>query len=287
VLASDTRLALVKSPLNYTGGKFKLLPQILPLLPDDIGTFVDAFGGGGNVLANVAADAHIYNDWDADVSNLLRWLSTKTPEAAVGDVEMVIDTFGLNKSNKDGFYQCRAYFNDGAREPAVFYALIAHAFNNQIRFNSKGGYNIPFGTDRSEFNPALRERFLAFTERLNSMSTTFATGDFTQVVIPDNAFVYCDPPYLISDATYNKSSGGWGHDDEARLEEWLRGLDARGIRWALSNVMEHQGHTNVALEKFSADFNVRDLTASYANASYHKKDRVSKSREVLVTNFTL
>lgn len=27
---------LVKSPLNYTGGKFKLLPQILPYFPYDI-----------------------------------------------------------------------------------------------------------------------------------------------------------------------------------------------------------------------------------------------------------
>ena len=37
---------LIKSPLNYTGGKFKLLPQILPLFPNDINTFVDLFGGG-------------------------------------------------------------------------------------------------------------------------------------------------------------------------------------------------------------------------------------------------
>lgn len=38
---------LIKSPLNYTGGKFKLLPQILPLFPNEINTFVDLFGGGG------------------------------------------------------------------------------------------------------------------------------------------------------------------------------------------------------------------------------------------------
>lgn len=36
----------IKSPLNYTGGKFKLLPQILPLMPDDIENFVDLFCGG-------------------------------------------------------------------------------------------------------------------------------------------------------------------------------------------------------------------------------------------------
>ena len=39
---------LVKSPLNYTGGKFKLLPQILPLISNKIDTFIDLFCGGGN-----------------------------------------------------------------------------------------------------------------------------------------------------------------------------------------------------------------------------------------------
>ena len=38
----------IKSPLNYTGGKYKLLPQILPLFPNEIDTFIDLFGGGYN-----------------------------------------------------------------------------------------------------------------------------------------------------------------------------------------------------------------------------------------------
>lgn len=287
MLATSLPLALVKSPLNYTGGKFKLLPQILPMFPTNIDTFVDAFGGGGNVAANVSARSHIYNDWDANVAGLLSWLAVTTPEEAVSQVESVIAHFGLSKTNKDGFLAVREFYNAGNRYPAVFYALIAHGFNNQIRFNSKGGFNIPFGTDRSEFNPALRERFLAFTQRLNNMNIEFLSGDFTEILVADNSFVYCDPPYLITDATYNTSSGGWDHDDEARLEEWLYALDRRGIRWALSNVMEHQGHRNVSLETFAANFHVTDLNISYANASYHKKDRTSQSREVLVTNFAV
>ena len=33
------------SPMNYIGGKYKLLPQILPLFPEFTGTFVDLFCG--------------------------------------------------------------------------------------------------------------------------------------------------------------------------------------------------------------------------------------------------
>lgn len=31
----------IKSPLNYVGGKFKLLPQIIPLFPTNINRFFD------------------------------------------------------------------------------------------------------------------------------------------------------------------------------------------------------------------------------------------------------
>lgn len=53
---------MIQSPLNYTGGKFKLLPQILPHFPKDIDVFVDLFCGGCNVGINVKANSVIYND---------------------------------------------------------------------------------------------------------------------------------------------------------------------------------------------------------------------------------
>ena len=52
----------IASPLNYTGGKYKLLPQIFPLFPDNVNTFVDIFCGGCNVGINVNAQHIICND---------------------------------------------------------------------------------------------------------------------------------------------------------------------------------------------------------------------------------
>lgn len=43
----------IKSPLNYTGSKYKLLSQLMPLFPKNISTFVDLFTGGGTVALNV------------------------------------------------------------------------------------------------------------------------------------------------------------------------------------------------------------------------------------------
>lgn len=62
----------IKSPLNYTGGKYKLLPQILPLMPDKFDIFVDLFTGGANVIANINANLRIANDYNNEVISIYK-----------------------------------------------------------------------------------------------------------------------------------------------------------------------------------------------------------------------
>ena len=61
---------IIPSPLNYIGGKYKLLPQILPLFPEISGTFIDLFCGGCNVGINANADRVILNDTDENLRYL-------------------------------------------------------------------------------------------------------------------------------------------------------------------------------------------------------------------------
>ncbi|MFS0884925.1 Dam family site-specific DNA-(adenine-N6)-methyltransferase [Aeromicrobium sp. 179-A 4D2 NHS] len=279
---------LVRSPLNYTGGKYRLLPQLMPLFPatDTYTTFIDAFGGGGNVVANVPAARSIYNDFDKAVTDVLTWMATTTVTTALGQVDAVMAEYALDKENSDGYYDLRAAFNADPSNQPMFYTLVAHGFNNQIRFNRHGHYNIPFG--KRTFNGAQRKRFTDFAERLQSLDLTFVNGSFDELDVPDDAFVYCDPPYLITHATYNKETGdsvGWGAYQETALEKWLDGLTDRGVKWALSNVTHHQGKENTSLIDFAKRYTLHELDFDYKNASYHKKDRDSKTIEVLVTNY--
>lgn len=275
----------VKSPLNYTGGKFKLLDQIIPLFPEEIEVFVDLFGGGGNVLANVDAKQHVYNDINVPVSGLIAWLHFTPVAVALAQVDTYIGRFGLDKENREGYLACRAEYNEGdTKHPSHLYALLTHAFNNQIRFNAKGEYNMPFGSGRSSFNATLRGRFVEFANRMASLNLIGSATTFAEVVAPPKSFFYCDPPYLITTATYNEKDG-WTPENEEQLLHYLRTLDSYGVKWALSNVTHHQGRTNDLLIAFAEDYNVHSLTMKYSNASYHKKDRESESREVLVTNY--
>jgi DNA adenine methylase len=62
ILLQQRTAKIIRSPLNYIGGKSKLLPQLLPLFPKEIDKFIDLFAGGCNVGINVSANKINFND---------------------------------------------------------------------------------------------------------------------------------------------------------------------------------------------------------------------------------
>lgn len=272
----------IKSPLNYVGGKYKLLPQILPLFPNNINTFVDLFGGGGNVTVNIRAEHCVYNDILNQVPELLIYLQRNPVEKSVEQIKDLINTYSLSKTNQEGYLKLRNDYNVNPT-PIKFYTLICYAFNNQIRFNSKNEYNMPFGKNRSSFNPTLENKFIEFATEIQNPKYIFKSGSFEAFDLSDldnTDFVYCDPPYFSSVATYNES-GGWTEQNEQTLLNLLDELNNRNIRWALSNNLKYD---NPLLDKWKDKYNVHYLGGDYSNCNYHKKDK-SKDIEVLITNY--
>lgn len=303
---------LIQSPLNYTGGKFKLLPQLLPHFPDDIDYFVDLFCGGGNVGINVPCNKVLFND----VNSLLRFMFGTFKNMDKSETFMLIDSIiekynlsdsdkngyeyygcnssdGLSKFNAEGYNKLRNDFNTmTSRDYGYYitlYVLIVYAFNNQIRFNKKGEFNLPAG--KRDFNKKMREKLSMFIDRLKSGDYKFESCDFRD--LPNNdwnekTFVYVDPPYLITCATYNEQDG-WNETLEKELLGYLDKLNERGIRFALSNVLHSKGKENTILidwiNKNIGKYRVIYLDYTYSNSNYQTKDRTSKAEEVLIVNY--
>lgn len=277
----------VKSPLNYTGGKYKLLPQLLELFPKQVNTFVDLFAGGGNVSVNVKVEKVVFNDLMWQVPEMLQEFKKIGVEESLRKIDGYISSYDLSKENKEGYLALRELYNKGKSDPLMLYTLICYSFNNQIRFNNKGAYNMPFGKDRSSFNPTLREKFITFVQRLQSMEIQFSSKDFRELdldTLGENDFVYCDPPYLITVASYNEN-GGWGEQAERDLLAKLDTLDKAGVKFGLSNVFESKGKENIILKEWAKGYKVHYLDHTYSNCSYHKKDKQSKDIEVFITNY--
>ena len=300
---------LIQSPLNYTGGKYKLLKQILPHFPQKIDTFVDLFCGGCNVGINVPADNVIFNDNNPHLLSLYSTFKNLGKESVLGMIDEIIDTYGLSRShvqgysyygcdssvglgayNREQFLRLRKDFNNKNKDfhyYVMLFTLIVYAFNNQIRFNGRGEFNLPVG--KRDFNNKMRNKLCAFVDRLGEGNHRFICEDFRNFNsdgLTENSLVYCDPPYLIACATYNEKNG-WNEQCEQQLYLFLDELNERHIKFALSNVLSSKGKHNDMFAEWlqQRNYNVIHLDYNYSNSNYHTKDKTDSTDEVLIINY--
>lgn len=309
-------MKLIKSPLNYTGNKYRIIEQINNFFPDEINCMIDLFCGGATVGLNTNAKKIIFVDNNEKVINLLIFLSKQKFEDFIRKCEVQIEKYNLSYSfkygykfyrnqcndsnennglkdyNSNGFYQMREDYNalfDKNTDQAnvLLYLLMVYAFNNDIRFNSDGHFNLPAG--KTDLNKMNVDKIRDYIERIQSIETQFICASFENLdkmgIISQADFVYMDPPYLISNAVYNAD---WGSLQEYALLDFIDFLMEEKIDFALSNVLQKVGRINEPLaywcHKNSSLVSVHNIEYHYRGASYHKKNRNSREQEVLITN---
>ena len=297
------------SPLNYIGGKARILDQLLPVFPEHINTFVDLFCGGCNVGINTKANNYVYNDSNRELIGLLKMFLRLNTSTILKRMDEIVEYYGFSKTkdhdfayyggnpmkgvsryNKDPFLRLRQDYNNSPRNNqhyVMLYALVVFGFNNQMRFNDKGEYNLPVG--KRDFNEVIRRKLEVFVDKLKAQQPVIQNKDFRRFDInqlDNQSLVYLDPPYLISTATYNEG-GGWTEKDELDLLDFMDNLNARGIRFALSNMLEHKGRKNQLLIDWigQRDLQVVDIIMDYSNSNYQVEGKNSGTVEVLVKNY--
>lgn len=296
-------------PLNYTGGKYKLLPQIKQYFPIT-NCFLDLFAGGCNVGINSKSNKIILNDINTDIIELIRYFKKTDINVILDRIDQIIEEYELSRTdiygydyyncdsskglavyNKEKFLKLRKQYNfqvkKNEKDLAMLYVLIVYSFNNQIRFNSHGEFNLPVG--KRDFNFNMRNKLTLFCEALKKKDIELINKDFREIdlsKLPNDTFIYCDPPYLITTATYNES-GSWTAKDEVDLHDFLNQAHKLGLKFALSNVLEAKNKENSILKKWIENnhYNIYFLNKSYSNSNYQRKNKNSVSEEVLITNY--
>lgn len=298
-----------KSPLNYTGGKYRLLPQFENLFPKDIDTFVDFFCGGGNVAINSNAKKIIAIDKETNLIKILELFKNYDYMDIVNKLDSIIEKYNLSNTYKNGYefygqdsssglgnYNKKYYLNlrndynhmkDSEEKDFIFLTLVIFAFNHQIRFNSKGEFNMPVG--KRDFNSSIRKNLLEFCRKLVIKNISFVNSDYKNFEInslTEKDFCYFDPPYYLGDASYNENDG-WNENKEKELLEYLNKVNKHGVKFALSNVTEHKGLKNEILIDWAIEnqYNIHNLNYNYSNSNYHIKDKNQITKEVLITNY--
>lgn len=307
--SKKTNQQYINSCFNYTGNKYKQLNQLFRYFPKNVDVFVDLFCGGSvvglNALKQLNTHKVIINDNSKQLMNTFRYFKKHSYVDIKRQIDSIIDYYNLSRTskfgykfygvdsskglaavNKNSFMKLRADYNANTynsryAKAVIFYVLIVFAFNNQIRFNRKNEYNLPVG--KRDFNLKMQHKLCDFVEALHDQKIELKSTDYSNIDIPVNSFVYCDPPYSITTATYSEGNS-WSFNDDKKLFDFLDKLDKKHIMFALSNVLYHNGRENTALLQWSRKYKIHQIEFNYNNSNYHSQAKQYRTKEVLITN---
>jgi DNA adenine methylase len=246
------------------GGKRKLLPEILSIIGPEFVTrwstgftFHEPFVGGGAVffgLANAQARMNLQSSCTSfqvrDVRLADNNLALIATYKVIRDrVDALIDILTLSYPPKyantaSSYVSIRAEFNSFMNQPAKHRALGLAArfivlnrlcFNGIWRVNSSGQFNVPFA---HYDNPTIcdADNLRACSRALQGVK--LYAKDFGSTPVKHGDVVYCDPPYIPTNATSNfvgYTKEGFGTDDQVRLRDKAREWKKLGAFVLLSN----------------------------------------------------
>ena len=251
-----------ESPLNYIGNKTRVIAGIRETLPADIDNFIDAFGGGFNVGINISSESIIYNEYNHFVKELIESFWHYDTFSYIVYMKKTIQRFELKHGDKDSYLKVRDYYNsfpENKRDPRLLLVVILYSFQQQIRFNGNHEFNNPVGM--RWFNDKIMEKLISFSRRIKELNVRFFCSDYTdmfQHVNDGHTFIYLDPPYMLTNGSYNdgkRGFKGWDASQEVALFDFLDRLNGEGSRFMLSYVLEHKGKINQNLLNWTKENN--------------------------------
>ncbi len=260
--------------LKWAGGKRSLVQAILSTFPPDYRgrAYHEPFLGGGAVFFSVAPLRGTVNDVNPRLINFYRVVRDH-PGELIEEAEKL-------HYDRDIYYSLRDRFNSGGLSPVEDASLLLYlnktGYNGLYRVNSRGEFNVPFGTYRDP-TIAPRDDIHAASEALRRVEVRNEDFSYLLDAAREGDLVYLDPPYepLSRTSSFNTySPTGFPWEEQVRLGETLRELDARGVLLVLSN--------SEPTRKLYEDFNV---TTVRSNRSINTKtSRRGPINEIIVTN---
>lgn len=223
--------------IKWVGGKRRLLPALLPLLPPGaaLARHVEPFLGGGAMFFGRGPRRALLSDINPDL--------VLTYRAVRDDVEALIALLQAHARahSEANYYAVREDYNARKRgdleRAAQFIYLNKTCFNGVHRVNRKGEFNVPIGRYS---DPLIADvtALAAASVCLRRADIRCASFEFLLDEVRAGDFVYLDPPYEPVSSTANFTAyaqGGFSRDDQTQLRDVFRKLDRCGAKLMLSN----------------------------------------------------
>ena len=274
---------MAKPLLKWAGGKRQLLREIISRIPSGFSNYWEPFLGGGAVFFSISEESMGHSFVISDINPVL-CLFYETVRNKPMDLAEYITATEYHNTPAD-YYEARSRFNrlDGKANPVEKSGLLIylnrHCYNGLYRVNSRGEFNVPFGSYISPKMP-VRDQIMSASSCL--ARSTIMNRDFQEMLseTEEGDFVYLDPPYepISQSSSFTAySKGGFNWNQQKRLSSVLRELDNKGVKFLLSN------SGNGYLADLYSGFKI--VTVEARRNINSKGNRRGSVGEILVTNY--
>lgn len=286
---------IVNSPIRWAGSKKKILNEMLNTFPKNKKNYIEMFLGSGVVLLNVLDNKDVLkyknfyvNDINSNIINFYILLRDNIDDLIIKmkKFENKYNSYSMDEK-EEYYYKIRYDFNNmesGDEKALLFYFLMKTGFNGVYRENKNGKFNVPFGK---------KEKVIVNEEYLHKISESIQNVKFYNLEYKDflkemkknkkldDAFVYCDPPYLPD-------------DDLVSQKQELYTSDSFNHKSFFENLVELKQKTDIMISM--ADSKIANII--YNNKPFHGIDmreivrtinpkKLFSSKEVAFINYEL
>lgn len=219
--------------LKWAGGKRQLLNELLPLIPEYTGKYIEPFLGGGALFFALAPKKAVLSDCNEELIALYKTVA-KEPEA-------VIEALRKYHNTEREYYQIRALdwkqMSD-AEAAARMIFLNKTGYNGLYRVNLQGGFNVPYGKKESTCfcNEAqIREASKVLKRK------KLRCGDYKKILkkhAEPGDFIFLDPPYFqvtAKETFIRYTSDRFYESDQEELAEIVNDLYDMGCEIMMTN----------------------------------------------------
>lgn len=241
-------------PIKCQGIKTKLVPFIQEYIDwTGEGRWIEPFLGSGVVGFNVSQKRAIFADSNPHIINFYQSINEKKITPSAVKRYLVDEGKKLTEGGKDYYYEVRTRFNK-YHQPLDFLFLSRAGFNGIMRFNKKGGFNVPFNHKPERFSKAYVTKIVNQVRavyklcQLNDWQFLCQDFDNTLAAATEKDFVYCDPPYIGRHVDYFNS---WDENEEKRLYKLLSQTKAK---FMLSTWHSNQHRDNPYINSLWSNF---------------------------------
>lgn len=182
--------------LKWIGNKQRFAHSIASVFPQNYNRYIEPFIGSGAVLGAMAPKNGLAGDVLKPLIEMWQTLQ-KDPQALYEHYKKCWVAHQANP--KETYTKVLASFNDSPN-PLDFVFISRSCYGGVIRFTKQGKMSTPMGPHRPISPDSFRERMVLWRERVINTEFRIASFEETMSEASEGDIVYCDPPYVDSQA---------------------------------------------------------------------------------------